>query len=77
MPIRYKIDILAALKSTGYSTYRLRKEKIFNETVIQKFRSNELVTGDNLSLLCKLLDCQPGDILEYAPDEEKSENSNE
>lgn len=70
MPIKYKIDILAALKEKGYSTYRLRKEKIFNETVIQKFRSNELVTGDNLSLLCKLLNCQPGDVLEYEPSSE-------
>lgn len=73
MPIKYKIDILAALKNAGYSTYRLRKEKIFNETVIQKFRSNELVTGDNLSLLCKLLNCQPGDVLEYIAEEAEAD----
>ena len=69
MPIKYKINVLAALKSVGFSTYKLRKEKIFNETVLQKFRDDELVTADNLALLCKLLNCQPGDILEYVPDD--------
>ena len=34
MPIRYKLDILEALKQAGYSTYRLRKEKILGERVI-------------------------------------------
>lgn len=69
MPIVYKVDILAALKKAGYSTYRLRKEKILSESTIQKFRDGELVTGDNLALLCKLLNCQPGDILEYISEE--------
>jgi len=69
MPIVYKVDILAALKKAGYSTYRLRKEKILSESTIQKFRDGELVTGDNLALLCELLNCQPGDILEYIPEE--------
>ena len=27
MPIRYKVDILEALKSKGYSTYKLRQGK--------------------------------------------------
>lgn len=65
MPIRYKIDILSALKDKGYSTYRLRKEKIMGERTIQKFRNGEIVSSDNLALICKLLECQPGDVLEY------------
>lgn len=69
MPIKYKINVLAALKSAGYSTYKLRKDKILSESTIQKFRDNEIVTADNLALVCKLLNCQPGDILEYVPDE--------
>lgn len=65
MPIKYKIDILAALKNAGYSTYKLRKEKILAESTIQQFRSGEIVSTENLSRLCELLNCQPGDILEY------------
>ncbi len=69
MPIKYKINVLAALKSAGYSTYKLRKDKILSESTIQKFRDNEIVAADNLALVCKLLNCQPGDILEYVPGE--------
>ena len=69
MPIKYKINVLDALKKAGYSTYRLRKEKILAESTMQKFRDGEIVKADNLALVCSLLDCQPGDILEYVQDE--------
>lgn len=65
MSIQYKIDVLAELKKKGYSTYRLRKERIFGEATIQKIRTRELVSWDNISTICRLLECQPGDIVEY------------
>ena len=68
MPIKYKIDVLSELKKAGYSTYRLRQDKLFGERTIQKFRKGEIVSAENLSLICKLLNCQPGDILEYEKD---------
>lgn len=67
--IRYKQNILEMLKMKGYSTYRIKKEKIFNETQVQCLRENRLLTQDNLNKLCYLLDCNVGDILEYVPDE--------
>lgn len=69
MPIKYRIDILAALKAAGYSTYKIRKDKIFAESTLQQFRNGEIVSTEQLSKLCKLLNCQPGDILEYEPEE--------
>ena len=68
MPIRYKINILEALKAKGCTTYRIRKEKIFSESTLQKFRNNESVSLDNIATVCKLLECQPGDIMEYVKD---------
>ena len=68
MPVKYKIDILPALKLAGYNTNRMRKEKILGESVIQQLRKGELVSWTNLSRLCSLLNCQPGDILEYVED---------
>ena len=68
MPIRYKINILEALKAKGFTTYRIRKEKIFSESTLHKFRNNESVSLDNIATVCKLLDCQPGDIMEYVED---------
>ena len=72
MPIRYKIDVIAALKSAGYSTYKIRKEKIISQSTLQKFSNGEIVNADNMALICKLLKCQPGDIIEYVESDENT-----
>ena len=64
MKLSYKIDVLSALGAVGYSSYRLRKEKIFGEAVIQKLRTSEGVGWSTLETLCNLLSCQPSDIIE-------------
>lgn len=69
--IKYKIDIIQALKNKGYSTYKIRKEKIFNESQLQQMRENKILAQDALNKVCTLLDCQPGDIMEYVPDDTK------
>ncbi len=68
MPVQYKIDVLTALKNAGYSTYRLRREKLLGESVIQQLRDGALVSWPNVGRLCQLLQCQPGYILEYIPE---------
>ncbi len=68
--IEYKINIMEALKAKGYTSYKLRKEKIFGEATMTKFRKKEYINFDNLNLLCQLLECQPGDIIEYKPKNE-------
>ena len=70
MPVRYKIEILPALKSAGFNTSRLRKEKLLGESVIQQLRTGALVSWANIARICELLNCQPGDILEYISDPE-------
>ena len=68
--IRYKFDVLAALKKAGYSSYRIRKEKIMGESLLTQMRRGVPVLSDsNLSLLCSVLHCGVGDLLEYVPDE--------
>lgn len=69
--IRYKIDVLKALKINGWSAYRLgpRGEKIIGDRTLQALRERKPVTFEILARLCRLLDCQPGDILEYVPDD--------
>ena len=71
MPIKYKIDVLSNLKAAGYNTNRLRKEKLLSEGTIQNIREGKIVNAANLSKLCKLLNCQPGDIMEYVEEEEE------
>ena len=65
MPVGYKIDILAALKAAGYSSTRIRNEKLMGQATLQQLRDGELVSWVNIATICKLLQCQPGDILEY------------
>ena len=68
--IRYRLDVLEALKAAGWSTYRLgaRGEKIIGERTIQMLREGRPVSFEILARLCHLLHCQPGDLLEYVED---------
>ena len=69
--IRYKINVLQALRDAGYSSYRLQKEKLLADSTLQKLRSGQTsITVENLNVICGLLGCQPGDILEWIPEEE-------
>jgi len=71
MPIVFKINVLESLKNKGFSTYKLRKEKLLSESTVSKLRNNSSnLTIENLSTICRLLECQPSDIIEYIPDEE-------
>nr|DAM46618.1 MAG TPA: putative transcriptional regulator [Caudoviricetes sp.] len=74
MPIRYKIDVIGALKGKGYTTYKIRKEKILSEGTLQAFRNGTMVSMENIARVCDILECQPGDILEY---ERKDNTHNE
>lgn len=72
MPIKYKIDILNALKEKGFTSYRIRKEKLFGQKTLQDFRNgNVVLSAECLEKLCNILDCQIGDLIEYIPEDKK------
>lgn len=73
MAIRYKVDILAALKRKGYSSSRIREEKLIGQSYLQQLRRGELVSWKILNIICSLLECQPGDLIEYV--EKQAENA--
>ena len=73
MAIRYKVDILAELKKKGYSSTRIREEKLIGQSYLQQLRRGELVSWKILNIICSLLECQPGDLIEYV--EEQNENA--
>ena len=68
MPLQYKIDILNALKEKGFNTNRIRKEGLFSQSTLQKFRPNQGVDWKNIEQVCRLLECQPSDFMEYIED---------
>lgn len=69
MALRYKMDVLAALKDKGFTTYTIRKEKLLSESTVQKLRAGMGVSWDNLDTICQMLDCQPGELIELVKDE--------
>ena len=69
MGLQFKIDVLAALKEKGITTYQIRKEKLLSESTVQKLRAGIGVSWENIETLCRLLDCQPYDLIEYVKDE--------
>ena len=65
MPISYKFDVLAKLKEKGYTTYRLKQEKILSQFTIQSLRDKAPISFESLERICAILEMQPGDILSY------------
>lgn len=68
MAIKYKLDIMEALNKAGYSSTRLRREKLLGESYMTQLRRGELVSWAAINTICRLLQCQPGDLVEYRKD---------
>ncbi len=60
--------LIALMNDKGLSTYRIRQERIISERTLQSIREDRGITTESVAALCKALECQPGDILEYVED---------
>lgn len=72
MPIKYD-KLLALMKERGVTTYRIRKENIISQSALTAINQGKGITTDTIAKLCKVLNCQPGDILEYTDEIESSD----
>ena len=69
---KYNIDVMKELSERGFTSTRMRKEKILSEATMQNLRKGKGITTDTLNTICVILRCQPSDVLEIIPtDEEK------
>lgn len=69
MPIDYA-KLFVLLKEKGWNTTRIRKENLIGQATLAKLKSGEgHIDTRTIEKLCRVLDCQPGDIMEYVPDE--------
>ena len=73
MGMAFKINVLQALKDKGYSTYRIKNDKLLSQSTVQKLREGKPVSWENIETFCRLLEIQPGELLEYHPDTEDDE----
>lgn len=60
------------IKKKNLSQYRLIKDYGIDKAQLQRLRKNMIVKTLILNNLCKILDCQIEDIMEYVPDEEEN-----
>lgn len=67
--IKYKIDIFQELKNNGYNTNVIRQNKILSEATLQQIRQGKTPGIKTLNTLCRILKKQPGQLLEYVPDD--------
>lgn len=66
------------LQEKGYTTYKIRKEGLIGNATYQALRSPSSGKGldhRTIDKLCRVLECQPGDIMEYVPDSESNINA--
>lgn len=65
MPVYARPDILDMLLEKGYSSYRLREEKLMTPRTMQKIRHGERITMSELETICDLLHVQPNKVIEW------------
>ena len=70
MPIVY-YKLLEKLKENGYSTYKIRQEKILGQRTYTALKNGEgSIDNKTLEKFCEMFNCQPGDLMEWVPKEE-------
>ena len=57
------------MKLRGATTYTLQVKGGISSSTIRRLRDGDSVTTNTLEALCKILDCDIADILQYIPDE--------
>ena len=57
------------LASRGMKKTDLLKEAGLSSATLAKLGKGEYLSGESIEKLCKYFKCQPGDIVEYVPDE--------
>ena len=69
MAVSYRL-LFNLMKDKGIKKIDLRQKYKINPKTVDSLVNNRSVTVETIMLLCKILDCQPGDIMEYVPDDE-------
>lgn len=72
MGISYK-KLFDLMESKGIKKIDLRKSGL-SPTIVDRLVKNNNVNTSTIIELCKLLDCQPSDIMEYIPDNSNNDN---
>jgi len=68
MPIKYD-KLLLLLDKKGITSYTVKKDNLIGQATFKKIKEGGDIDTRTIAKLCALLDCQPGDIMEYVPED--------
>ena len=76
MPIIVNLDVMMARRKISLNELSERVELTLSNLSILKTGKAKAIRFSTLDAICKALDCQPGDILEYVNDEKRNMETN-
>ena len=74
MPIIVNLDVMMAKRKISLNELSERVDLTLSNLSILKTGKAKAIRFSTLEAICKALDCQPGDILEYENDVQKTTN---
>jgi len=74
MPIIVNLDVMMAKRKISLNELSERVDLTLSNLSILKTGKARAIRFTTLEAICKALDCQPGDILEYVNDEKRTTN---
>jgi putative transcriptional regulator len=73
MPIIINLDVVMAKRKRSLTDLANEVDITLANLSILKNSKAKAIRFSTLEAICKALDCQPGDIIEYVPEEEESD----
>jgi putative transcriptional regulator len=71
MPIIVNLDVMMAKRKISLNELSAKVDLTLSNLSILKTGKAKAIRFSTLEAICKALDCQPGDILEYREDADK------
>lgn len=74
MAININLDVMMAMRKKSLTELANEVDITLANLSILKNNKAKAIRFSTLEAICKSLDCQPGDILQYIKEEEQTEN---
>lgn len=74
MPIVVNLDVMMAKRKISLNELSERVDLTLSNLSILKTGKAKAIRFSTLEAICKALECQPGDILEYANEDKRTTN---
>ena len=63
--------LISKLKESNYTSYKMKQTRLMSQATYTALMNGTAgLSADVIDRLCKEFNCQPGDLMEWVPDEE-------